>query len=78
MDGWTDDISTSGREYQNYGGYAGGHTLPCGCPEPWSPDTFNQCTLSKPLLIVIPPKGIHLSCPVHSAGHHIYGSRVHC
>jgi hypothetical protein len=24
--------------------------------------------------MVIPPEGIHLSCPVHPEGHHIYGS----
>jgi len=27
-------------------------------------------------MMVIPPQGIHLSCPVHPEGHHIYGSPV--
>jgi hypothetical protein len=27
-------------------------------------------------MIVIPPEGIHLPCPVHPEGHHIYGSGI--
>jgi hypothetical protein len=41
--------------------------------DPWE---AAQCTLNKPLWIVIPPEGIHLSCPVHPEGHHIYGHGI--
>lgn len=37
---------------------------PCGCPEPWpEPDFYNRCILTKPLMIVIPPEGIHFILP---------------
>ena len=51
-----------------------------GCPENDRPDPQDtrDCTLNKPLWLVIPPEGIHLSCPVHPEGHHIYGSIVTC
>jgi hypothetical protein len=26
--------------------------------------------------MVIPPEGVHISCPVHPEGHHIYGSGI--
>ena len=48
-------------------------TMPCGCPRPWKPESVYDCVLGKPLMMVIPPEGIHLSCPVHPAGHHVYG-----
>ena len=51
-----------------------------GCPsneEPWvDPWEASQCTLVKPLWMVIPPEGTHISCPVHPEGHHIYGSGI--
>jgi len=25
--------------------------------------------------MVIPPEGVHLSCPVHPEGHHVFGSQ---
>lgn len=40
---------------------------------PWN---GQRCTLNQPLMMVIPPEGVHLDCPVHSAGHHIFGSGV--
>lgn len=50
------------------------------CPankEPWiDPWEASQCTLNKPLWMVIPPEGVHIPCPVHPEGHHIYGSPV--
>ena len=50
------------------------------CPsnkEPWiDPWEGSQCTLNKPIWMVIPPEGVHISCPVHPEGHHIYGSPV--
>jgi len=50
------------------------------CPandEPWiDPWEASQCTLNKPLFMVIPPGGVHLSCPVHPEGHHIYGPDI--
>jgi hypothetical protein len=50
------------------------------CPEndkedPW--DT-RECVLNKPLWMVIPAEGIHLACPVHPEGHHIYGTQITC
>lgn len=56
-----------------------------GCPhcpggakyDPKPPD-LSQCTMNRPLSMVIPPQGVHLSCPVHPAGHHIFGSQVRC
>jgi hypothetical protein len=50
--------------------------LPCGCPKPWRIPKHPQCVLNKPLYMVIPPEGIHLSCPAHSEGHHVFGSQV--
>ncbi len=51
-----------------------------GCPsnqEPWiDPWEESQCTLNKPLWMVIPPEGVHISCPAHPEGHHIYGSSI--
>lgn len=41
--------------------------------DPWRE---SQCVLNKPLMMVIPPGGVHLSCPVHSDGHHIFGPSV--
>ena len=32
-----------------------------------------QCTLRKPLMMVIPTKGITISCPIHKNGHFIRG-----
>ena len=50
------------------------------CPsnqEPWiDPWEESQCTLTKPLWMVIPPEGVHISCPVHSEGHHIPGNGI--
>jgi hypothetical protein len=38
-----------------------------------------QCVLNKPLMMVIPPGGVHLECPVHPEGHHVFGSPlVYC
>ena len=52
---------------------------PCPwCPpkrRPW-PDDYAECTLGKPLWMVIPPEGAHISCPVHPEGHHIFGPNV--
>jgi hypothetical protein len=51
-----------------------------GCPsnqEPYTdPWDGRECTLYKPLWMVIPPEGVHISCPVHPEGHHIYGSGI--
>ena len=41
--------------------------------DPWE---ASQCTLNKPLFMVIPPGGVHLSCPVHPGGHHIDGPGI--
>jgi hypothetical protein len=53
-----------------------------GCPandEPYEdPRDTRECTLNKPLWMVIPAEGIHLSCPVHPEGHHIYGNQITC
>lgn len=47
----------------------------CAQPQPFSfPDS--QCVLNKPLMMLIPPQGVHLSCPVHPGGHHVFGPQV--
>ena len=48
---------------------------------PWCPPRpprlpLAECSLHKPLWMVIPPGGVHISCPVHPNGHHIFGSQV--
>lgn len=43
---------------------------------PFDPYRESQCTLNKPLWMVIPPGGVHLECPVHPDGHHVFGSQV--
>ena len=49
----------------------------CPVPERPGPWEFSQCTLNKPIWIVIPPGGhIHLDCPVHPEGHIIYGPDI--
>ena len=37
-----------------------------------------ECSLNKALWMVIPAEGIHLHCPVHPEGHHIYGNEITC
>jgi hypothetical protein len=37
-----------------------------------------ECVLNKPLWMVIPAEGVHLHCPVHPEGHHIYGNQITC
>ena len=44
-------------------------------PDPW---LESQCVLRRPLLMVIPPGGIHLSCPCHPEGHHVHGPEIMC
>lgn len=49
---------------------------PCPfCPpnkrDPWAEA---QCILGKPIWMVIPPEGIHMPCPAHPEGHHVFGS----
>lgn len=49
------------------------------CPpdkQPFDPWKESQCVLNKPLWMVIPPEGIHLACPVHPEGHHVYGTTI--
>ena len=46
-----------------------------GCNKPYKPP-IEQCSLNKPLWMVIPPEGVHLSCPIHPQGHHVFGSRI--
>jgi hypothetical protein len=42
--------------------------------KPRDPWRESQCVLNKPLWMVIPPEGVHLECPVHPEGHHVFGS----
>ncbi len=35
-----------------------------------------ECVLNKPIFMVIPPQGVHLPCPAHPKGHHVYGPRI--
>lgn len=52
------------------------HSCP-HCERPPMPSPVG-CVLGKPLMIAIPPQGVHLSCPVHPEGHHIFGPQVTC
>ena len=45
--------------------------------KPRDPWRESQCVLNKPLMMVIPPGGIHLECPVHPEGHHVFGQQVY-
>jgi hypothetical protein len=46
------------------------------CTRPRPLPTAIGCVLEKPLMMVIPPQGVHLDCPVHLEGHHIFGPQV--
>lgn len=48
------------------------------CDRPVDPWRESQCVLNQPLMMVIPPGGVHLDCPVHPAGHHIFGNQITC
>lgn len=84
MDGYELDGMNSWdtQPVQNWAGdpyYNHRHTLPCGCPQPWpNPRNNIRCILNQPLMMVIGPEGVHLSCPAHPAGHHIYGTQITC
>ncbi len=53
-----------------------GKDCPFCKPCPQSPWAQSQCVLNKPLWMVIPPGGIHLDCPVHPDGHHVFGPEI--
>jgi hypothetical protein len=44
--------------------------------KPLDPWRESQCVMHKPLMMVIPPGGVHLDCPVHPEGHHIHGPQA--
>ena len=44
--------------------------------KPFDPFRESRCVLNQPLMMVIPPGGVHLECPVHSEGHHVFGPQV--
>ena len=44
--------------------------------KPRDPFRESQCVLNKPLMMVIPPGGVHLECPIHPAGHHVFGPQI--
>lgn len=55
-----------------------GYNCPwCDRQQQPKPDT-SQCILNKPLMMVIPPGGVHLPCPCHPEGHHIRGTEIRC
>ena len=58
--------------WEECGSGIGSNIQPCGCPAPYNPGGLG-CVLNQPLMMVIPPEGVHLNCPAHSGGHHIYG-----
>lgn len=45
-------------------------------PDKYDPFLEQQCPLNKPLMICIPPEGMHISCPIHPKGHYLQGQRV--
>jgi|SRR5208283_1006458 len=54
------------------------HKGKCPFCDPWARDPWveAQCVLNKPLWMVIPPGGVHLNCPVHPEGHHVFGPGI--
>lgn len=46
------------------------------CKHPREPIRPSRCVLREPLMMVIPPEGVHLTCPEHPEGHHVYGPQV--
>ena len=36
----------------------------------------DRCTARQPLMMVIPPQGVTISCPIHKGGHFIRGSSI--
>lgn len=56
--------------------YITSENLPCGCPKLWKVPRSPQCILNQPLMMVIPPDGVHLSCNAHPEGHHVFGSQM--
>lgn len=52
---------------------------PCPhCEHPPEPMPQGMCVLNRNLMMVIGPQGVHLDCPVHPEGHHIFGPQVTC
>lgn len=49
-----------------------------GCKGVTPPVNFSRCVLNRPLMISVPPEGMHISCPAHPEGHHLYGTQVTC
>ena len=63
---WTDKYGRKRHEDEEY-------------DSPYMPNPNFSCTRGKPLLMVIPPEGITISCPVHPNGHFIKGpNRISC
>lgn len=51
----------------------------CDDPNVHYPQPVAPCILNSPLAMVIPPGGVHLSCPAHPEGHHVFGPvQVRC
>src|SRR5271157_2470442 len=44
--------------------------------KPRDPFRESRCVLNQPLFMVIPPGGVHLSCPIHPEGHHVFGPEI--
>ena len=44
--------------------------------KPRDPFRESRCVLNQPLMMVIPPGGVHLSCPIHPEGHHVFGPEI--
>lgn len=76
MDGYEYEVNQQINSQQS--SWENNYTSPCGCPRPWPHDNGMPCVLNQPMGIVIGPEGIHLSCPAHPAGHHIYGTQITC
>lgn len=47
----------------------------CGCHRRRRRERDKGCVLGKPILMVIPPTGTHITCPVHGK-HWIEGSGI--
>lgn len=42
-----------------------------------TPQELRDCTANKPLLMVIPPEGTTITCPIHPQGHFIQGTAIY-
>lgn len=65
------------KESASAGDHCGDPSCPCHSYRRRPTYPGQECSLGKPLWMVIPPQGIHISCPVHGK-HFIPGNVATC